>query len=45
MINRGILDDCVDYVDNRYYVKPGISYILSIVINLDYELAEKDLLN
>ena len=44
MINRGILDDCVDYVDNRYYVKPGISYILSIVINLDYELAEKDLL-
>lgn len=45
MINKGILDDCVDYVDNRYYVKPGISYILSIVINLDYELAEKDLLN
>lgn len=45
MINRGIFDDCVDYVDDGYYVNPGISYILSIVINLDYEMDEKDLLN
>ena len=44
MINRGIFDDCVDYVDDGYYVNPGISYILSIVINLDYEMDEKDLL-
>ena len=44
MINRGIFDDCVDYVDDGYYINPEISYILSIVINLDYEMDEKDLL-